>query len=147
MRMLVLFSILFCFSVAQAAEENIFYQAPYEIHYNTFNTSFIDEKTAAAYGIVRSKAKALLNVAVLKRLENGKKIPVSAEVVGQTYDLILTKPLDFLEVREQQAIYYLAQFNIEHKIPFYFTLSVKVDPNQAPIKLQFKKILWIDGKD
>ena len=138
----------FLVSIACADEpETVFYQAPYEVHYSTFNTSFLDEKTAKAYGIVRSKSKALLNVSVLKRGDDGKKTPVTSLVKGQTYDLILTKELDFFEVREQDAIYYLAQFNIEHKIPFYFTVNVKADPNASAMKIQFKKILWVDDKD
>ena len=124
-----------------------FKQDGYEIFFSTFNTSFVAPKVAKAYGIVRSKSKALVNISVLKDNDGGKPQPVNAKVTGQSYDLILTKKLDFFEVREQHAIYYLAQFDIEHKIPFYFTVNVIPEGETRPIKVQFKKILWVDGKD
>lgn len=133
-------------SLALAEDNNVFKQDDYEVHYSTFNTSFLDEKISSHYGIVRSKSKALLNIAVLKKNEEGLAKAVSASVTGQTYDLILSKKLDFFEVREGDAIYYLAQFDIEHKIPMYFTVNVKADPNQPAMKVQFKKVLWVDGK-
>ena len=130
-----------------AQQDTVFYQAPYEVHYSTFNSSFLKPETAKAYGIVRSKSRALLNVAIIKRGTDGKKRAVSATVKGTTYDLILTKDLKFFEVREQDAIYYLAEFDIEHKLPFYFTVNVQADPNKSAMKIQFKKILWVDGRD
>lgn len=135
---------LSAFSLAE--NDNVFKQDDYEVHYSTFNTSFLNEKIASTYGIVRSKSKALLNVAVLKKNNDGFMKPVSASLTGQTYDLILIKALDFFEVREGDAVYYLAQFDIDHKIPLYFTVNVKADPNQPAMKVQFKKVLWVDGK-
>ncbi|NRB37173.1 MAG: DUF4426 domain-containing protein [Pseudomonadales bacterium] len=127
--------------------ETTFVKAPYEVHFSTFNTSFVSPEVAKAYNIVRSKSKGLVNISVLKTDETGKKVPVTAAVTGQSYDLILTKELDFFEVKEQNAIYYLAQFDIEHKIPFYFTINVKPDKNKAAMKVKFKKIMWVDGRD
>ena len=124
-----------------------FKQGPYEIFFSTFNTSFISPQVAKAYGIVRSKSKALVNISVVRDEGDGKKSIMPAKVSGQTFDLILTKKLDFFEVKEQTAVYYLAQFDIEHKVPFYFTINVVPQGRQTPIKVQFKKTLWVDGKD
>lgn len=122
-------------------------KGPYEIFFSTFNTSFISEEVAKAYGIVRSKSKALVNISVIHEDANGKKTSLSAKVTGQSYDLILTKKLKFFEVKEPNAVYYLAQFDIEHKLPFYFTVNVTPEGTKTPIKVQFKKILWVDGKN
>lgn len=124
-----------------------FKQGRYEIFFSTFNTSIVTPKVAKSYGIVRSKSKALVNISVLKNNAEGLQVPVNTTVTGQSYDLILTKKLDFFEVREQHAVYYLAQFDIEHKIPFYFTINVLPEGEKNPIKVQFKKILWVDDKD
>lgn len=122
-------------------------QDGYEIFFSTFNSSLVLPEIAKPYGIVRSKSKALVNISVLKKNYEGKSVAVKAVVSGQSYDLILTKALDFFEVREQHSVYYLAQFEIEHKIPFYFTVNVLPEGEKKAIKVQFKKILWVDGKD
>lgn len=134
-------------SIASAEMESVYEKAPYEVHYSTFNSSFIDAKVAEAYGIVRSKSKALLNISVLKKGDDGLMHPVSATVKGDVFDLVIRKQLEFKEIREQHAVYYLATFDIEHKIPVYFTVHAQPDANKPAMKVEFKKMLWVDGKD
>jgi hypothetical protein len=39
----------------------------YQIHYNTFTTSFLQPQVAKAYNIVRSRYQAMINISVLKK--------------------------------------------------------------------------------
>ena len=42
---------------------------PYELHYSVVNTTFIDAKVAATYGITRGKKRAILNLSVREQLD------------------------------------------------------------------------------
>ena len=144
---MLLLSLGLCWQVAQADEvETVLKSGDYDIHYSVVNTSFLTPQVAESYRIVRSKSKALVTIAVLKRDAKGVMHNVSAVVKGDVFDLIQRTALTFSEVREQPAIYYLAQIDIQHTIPVYFTVMVQPDPNNEPIKLTFKKTLYVDGK-
>lgn len=116
----------------------------YQVHYSAFNTSFLSAEVAKAYGINRSGAEALLNIAILEKQADGSMKNVTAEVRGTLSDLIHKKPLAFKEVREQEAIYYLASFPIEHKATAYFSISAKVANRLTPLKIEFTKQLYKD---
>lgn len=116
----------------------------YEVHYSVFNTSFLTPQVASAYGITRSKSKALMNIAVLEKQADGRMKNVTAIVSGDQYDLIRHTPLAFQEVREEQAIYYLSSFDIQNRATIYFTVNIQPDPNRPAYKLQFSKMLYRD---
>lgn len=116
----------------------------YEVHYSVFNTSFLTPQVAAAYGITRSKNKALMNIAVLEKQPDGRMKNVTAILSGEQYDLIRHTPLTFQEVREEHAIYYLSSFDIQNRTTVYFTVNIQPDPNRPAYKLQFSKMLYRD---
>ena len=83
---------------------------PYELHYSVVNTTFLEPKVAATYKLVRGKDRAILNLAVREHGEAGSA-PRPMELKGRTWDLTGTSvELDFQEVREGPAIYYIAEF-------------------------------------
>lgn len=116
----------------------------YQVHYSSLNTSFLSADVAKAYGITRGKDKALLNVAVLKKQSNGQYLPVQAKVTVELYDLIHKKNLPVQEVVEEYAIYYLAPFDIDHKVTVYFTVVAQVEGRQTPLEIKFKRKLYKD---
>ena len=61
---------------------------PYKIHYSVVNTTFLDPKVAAAYGITRGKKKAILNIAIREQLDDGSDRAKAAIVNGRSWDLI-----------------------------------------------------------
>ena len=146
-RIACLFLMLLGASQSLAQSQSVHSEGDYEIHYSIFNSSFISPDVAKAYGIVRSKSQALINVSVLKKQPQGLPKPVRAAVKGEHYDLIRHTALPFEEIVEKNAIYYLAALDIAHKTTIYFTLNVQPNPNEPAIKVQFQKVLYIDGKD
>ena len=73
------------------------------VHYNTFNSTFLQPDIAKAAELVRSKNQGVINVSVLKA---GK--PLVAQVTGTVKDLTSQSvPLKFKQVTEQGAIYYI----------------------------------------
>lgn len=118
--------------------------ADYEVHYSVFNSSFIPPETASALELTRGKDRALINISVRKQLKGGLDREHQAVVTGSTSDMIHVIELDFKEVKEQGAIYYLAEFPFNDKDLRSFTIKVQPEPNIAPYQLKFTRRLYKD---
>ena len=68
-----------------------------------------------------------------------------AKVKGSSSDLIHRTPLEFKEIIEQDAIYYIAEFELSNDERQDFRLSVNVD-NRPSYDIQFNKMLYIDDE-
>ena len=91
------------------------------MHYSAFNSGFLQPDVAAATGLIRSKTQGVVNVAVLKA-----GTASNAKVSGSVKNLLgQSTALNFKEVKEGQAIYYLAQFPFEQRETLRFSLSVQ----------------------
>lgn len=109
-----------CLSLPAMAEQKQSY-GDLDVHYSAFNSGFLQPDVAAATGLVRSKTQGVVNVAVLKA-----GTASNAKVSGSVKNLLgQSTALNFKEVKEGQAIYYLAQFPFEQRETLRFTLSVQ----------------------
>ncbi|MEM5536918.1 DUF4426 domain-containing protein [Neptuniibacter pectenicola] len=116
----------------------------YEIHYNAFNSTFIQPDVAKNIGISRSKRRALINVSVLK-VEGDKKVAVPAIVSGTAANLAeQQQTLTFKKIDEGSAIYYLAHFGFTNSQVFRLALDVQPDPNQPAFKVEFEQRFYED---
>lgn len=116
----------------------------YDVHYSVFNSTFINPEVAKAYGITRGNNRALVNIAVHKRLATGETVPQQVIIKGSSSDLVHSVELPFTEVREQEAIYYLAELKFHHKEMRTFTIKIQPDPKIAAYTLKFSKTLYKD---
>lgn len=113
------------------AESQVF--GAYSVHYQAVNSTFISPDIAAQYGIERNRRGAFLNIAVLKNNADGSTTPVPAAVSGGKQNLMQqTGDLDFNEVREGTAIYYIGQFEFSNAELLRFRLQVQPE-NAGPI--------------
>lgn len=91
------------------------------VHYNTFNSTFLQPDIAKAAELIRSKNQGVINVSVVK---DGK--PVIASVTGTIKDLTSNSvPLKFRQVTEQGAIYYIAQYPVPQQETRTFEIKVQ----------------------
>jgi hypothetical protein len=91
------------------------------VHYNTFNSTFLTPDIAKAAELVRSKNQGVINVSVIK---DGK--PLVANVTGTVKDLTSQSvPLNFKQVTEQGAIYYIAQYPVPQQETRTFEIKVQ----------------------
>lgn len=109
-----------------AAAERLQRFGDLEVHYNVFNSSFLQPDIAAASGLTRSKTQGVVNVAVMRA---GKVVPAAA-VSGSVKNLIgQSKTLNFKRVSEgegdTQAVYHLAQFAMSEREVLTFDLKVQ----------------------
>ncbi len=126
MRHLVLLLCALCLALpAQAERKQVF--GDMTVHYSAFNSSFLQPGVAAANGLVRSKSQGVVNVAVLNN-----KLASPAQVSGTVKNLLSqVTTLEFKQIKEGGAIYYLAQFPFDQQEMLNFTLSVQVGSEPA----------------
>ncbi|MCP3908104.1 MAG: DUF4426 domain-containing protein [Oceanicoccus sp.] len=140
---LLLLTLLFGNAVfAQTESTKVF--GDYDVHYSVLNSTFITPQVAQAYGIVRGKDRALINIAVRKRLGRGVTKAKKSIVSGSSSDLIHSAELQFTEITEQESIYYIAELRFNNKELRTFTINIQPDPNIAPYTLKFNKTLYFN---
>ncbi len=117
----------------------------YVVHYSAFNSSMLTPEVAKAYDLMRSRQRAVMNVAVQKKMPDGSRKAVMAQLVGYTGALGGSeRPLDFKVVTEGEAIYYLAEFLIGNGEKLNFDIKVQPTPDHAPIKVAFSQEFYQD---
>ena len=137
------FSVLFFALPAQAAQFIAY--GDYEIHYNAFNSSFVEPDVAKTYGLQRGKRRAMVNISVLQKEEDGTKKPISALISGSAANLLQqTQNLDFKKIDEGNAVYYIGQFGFSDDMLMRISVSVQPDPNKPSYDLQFEQRFYAD---
>ncbi|WP_439860120.1 DUF4426 domain-containing protein [Pseudomonas sp. MBLB4136] len=126
MRRITLFFIALCLSLPVLAERKQSF-GELDVHYIAFNSSFLQPDIAAATGLVRSKRQGVVNISVLKA-----GAAMAASVDGEVKNLLgQSHPLNFKQVNEGSAIYYLAQFPFENREVLRFSINVKAGDGVA----------------
>lgn len=114
-----------------------------EVHYSAFNSTFITPQVARSYKLKRNGYSAILNISVLDTSKAGKPA-TQAKVNGHVRNLIgNTRKLEFREVIEANAIYYLAEFPITNEEVMTFDLNID-SGNSGKGKLQFTQKFYVE---
>ena len=116
---------------------------PYELHYSVVNTTFLDPAVAASYGITRGSKRAILNLAVREHLEERTEARPML-IQGKTWDLIQNQPLEFQEVREGEAVYYIAEFKFIDEEWRFFEVDFRPEGANESYRFKFKHQLYIN---
>lgn len=135
-RILILLAGLFA-GLVQA--ENATQAADYTIHHNALTTDSLSPAVAQAYGIQRSTSRGMLNIAVLRKKSGSMGEPVAARIEVKAHNLIGQKRQDIQlrEVREANAIYYIADFPVAHREHLVFELDVIPEGESEPLRARF----------
>jgi len=113
-----------------------------DVHYMAIGATFLTPQVAKAYGIKRSKYNALINISVLdntQKTKPAKAVSISGTALNLTGQY---KRLEFEEVREGKAIYYLAQLNYRDKEKVKFELTI-TDGKESH-DLMFEQTFYVD---
>lgn len=95
----------------------------YQIHYMALPTTILTAQVATTYGIKRSRYNGFVNIAILDTLLDGNPA-VSGKVTGSATNLTGKQvALTFTQIKEGDAIYYIAQLPFHHKEQF--TIQVR----------------------
>ncbi len=115
------------------AEMQVF--GDFEVHYTAFRSTLVPASVADAHGIVRSNTRIITNVTVRY---DGQ--PVRARISGTVSNLLNQMfQLDFVEVTEETAVYYLASQVIDEKDTLRYQLEVQPDGAEAPFEISFMR--------
>lgn len=113
---------------------------PWEVHYNAFNSTLLRPEMAKQYQLSRSETLATLNISVLDAKAAGKpaqQVEISGYVMNP---LSQQQTLEFNEVIEGDAVYYLAQTRFSNLETLRFFITIK-QGNQTQ-ELRFHKEFW-----
>jgi len=132
-------------SVIAAAEQSESF-GNYTVHYNALTTDLIDPAVARNVGIIRSKSRALINVAVLRKVMGTPSQPVKAEVKITATNLnSQLKTIEIRELREEDkargttAIYYIGEVPVDHTETLIFHITIKPEGETETHELSFQE--------
>ena len=112
----------------------------YSVHYSFFDSTFVPPDIAAIHNIKRSKYENLVNISISKKGEYGA---LPANVTGTSRNLMQqVKSLEFIEIKEETATYYLAPIRLNGKEILHFSLQVIPDGETTPLDVTFTKTLY-----
>lgn len=123
----------------------------YEVLYTVIPSTTLLPEMAAEYNVVRADDQALVNISIRKHLPDGTDVAQAATLQGTYTDLVQPKNLEFREVREKDAIYYLAQLRFTDRELLRF--DIKVAPAMAegapapvgsPYSISFTRKFYVD---
>jgi hypothetical protein len=135
--MLVLLGLSLSFTAGAEQKKQL---GNWDVHYIAFPAPMLTPEVAQHYKLQRSKYNGIVNISVLdKTTKQAQKVDISGvakNLLGQRVTL------DFKEVTEGEAIYYLAQLPFQHKQQFTFDITVTADGKTEQLK--FDQTFYVD---
>ncbi|GLX77038.1 hypothetical protein tinsulaeT_03780 [Thalassotalea insulae] len=112
------------------------------VHYMAISATFLTPEIAKAYNIERSRYNGLVNISVLDNTKTGNPAK-TVTITGNAKNLVgQSKPLEFVEVKEGSAIYYLAQVSYHNEETIVFNLTISDGKESHP--LEFSQKFYVD---
>jgi hypothetical protein len=139
---LVLITLLALSVITTSSAENMKKMDGLNIHYIALGSAFLTPEIAKAYGIERSRYKGLVNISVLDNTQAGN--PSKAVFINgkARNDVGQIKSLEFTEVKEGDAVYYLAQVSYTNEETIYFDINITDKGKQHNLK--FSQKFYVD---
>jgi len=139
----LLFSILITLNVNAGVEETTRETDTHIIHFNVFNSSFLTPEIAKQYDLKRSNYYAILNIAVHEKgASEDKPIPVLLQ--GTATNIVQQQQkLEFQEIDEGRAIYYLSTFRINDDDLLTFDIKIRANADSPGYDLSFKRRVYV----
>jgi len=118
----------------------------YTVHYNVFNSKNIPAEVARIYNLTRSKDIALVNISLTKTENGATSLGLPAKVSVKAVNLMQqSKDLDFTEIKEMDATYYIAKFRHTNEEDIRFEVSVIPEGENKPLMVSFTRKLFTEN--
>ncbi len=115
----------------------------YVVHFNALSTDQLTPEVAKSYNIVRSRNRALLNVSIVKKAEGTIGQPVPGSVAALvTNDTGQVKESNLREIREGDAVYYVADFAVSNAETLVFTVDVTPINETSRFSVRFTRTFY-----
>lgn len=117
----------------------------YILYFSAMPTDLLQPEIAQAYNIVRSKNRALLNVAIIKKIENTTGESITADIRITANNLTgQVKNLTLREIQEGDAIYYIGDVPVANAETLVFDLDVKPQGANTRYPVRFTRQFFSD---
>ena len=139
----LLFTALFVPLANAGVEETSRETATHIIHFNLFNSSLLSPEIAKKYNLKRSNYYAILNISVQEKDEQGNKsVPVLLQ--GTASNIVQQqRKLEFKQIDEGDAIYYLSVFRISNDDLLTFDIKIRTTADSPGYDLSFKRRVYV----
>jgi|AACY02.13.fsa_nt_gi hypothetical protein len=125
-------------SPLQAEQKKVL--GPWDVHYIAFDSTMLDAKVAQSYQLQRSLYQAVLNISVLNSSDQkAQQVRISGTATDLTQKQI---ELEFREVKEGEAIYYLAQVPVHDQKHLKFKLEIWQGTEHQ--QLEFSQVFYTE---
>ena len=115
---------------------------PYDVHYVVLPSTFFDAEVAQRYGIVRGRDRAMMNLSILA----DGQTPVAVKIAGHMTNLLSQRyELEFREVKEGTAVYYLAEVKHTDRETLRFNVQITTPDGQTR-ELKFQQQMFWDDR-
>ena len=138
------FMLFFALFSSCVSAENSKQFGDYVIHYNAFRSDTLTPEIAKAYSLTRRNNRMVVNITVQKKDGDASR-PVKAKVSGFASNLTgQIKELQFKEVHDGEAIYYLAQSQVSNHETLKFDITATPAGESLVAKVKFKQKFYTD---
>jgi hypothetical protein len=139
----LLFGLLAIATPQWSAAEQVIEIGDWKMHYVAFPSTFLKPQIANRYGLDRSRDIGVVNITVLDRDD----MPAHATLDGTATNLLgQMLPLDFEEITDGSAIYYIATIRYTDQELIRFSIEVTPAGTTRPLQLKFRQKLYWDEK-
>ena len=109
-------------------------------HYNAFNSSTLSPELAKTYRISRGSNMGVIVLSIHRKNDENTPDAVTAMVKGEVRnELSQLNNLEFRELIEGDAIYYVAAFRLYHNEMMGFKVRVQPEGNSDTLDLAFSQ--------
>lgn len=132
-------ALLFLMLCGVSQAENSKEYAEHIVYYNAFPSDSLPPEMTKQYGLKRSKNYAMINVSVMKK---GAGIPtgVKSKITGTLKNLMgQSRDLEFEEIKEGQAVYYIAQIGVQSQALVHFSIAITPEGGSENYDIKFSK--------
>lgn len=130
------------FVITSASAENMKKLGSMNVHYMAIGSTFFTPEIAKIYGITRSRYNGLINISVLDNTKKGTPSKTVSLTGKAKNNLGQFKDLEFKEVKEGNAIYYLAQVKYNNEETIHF--DIMINDGKEKQQLKFSQKFYVD---
>lgn len=139
----ITFIFILCLAlVTNVQAENMKKLGNMNVHYIAIPSTFLTPEIATTYDIQRSRYNSLVNISVLDNTQvntPAKTVSITGKARNNIGQL---KSLEFIEVKEGEAIYYLAQINYANEETINFDITINDGTEKQSFK--FSQKFYVD---
>lgn len=125
------------------AEQSVTFD-DYTIHYSAFNSTMLKPEVARQYNITRSRQQLVINISIQKGA--AETFSSSTATLSGTASNLLGQKTDiqFREIKEGNAIYYIGNLHFTHNEHYRFVIKVQPSDKNTPYIVNFEQKLYVE---